>query len=474
MFFRKKAEIAKNLSLSGKKITRAFKVPVFHFRLWIHCAQMIRKNRLTQQAAALAYHTVFGIVPLAIVMLFIFQAIGDSEQVSQKVKNMVYENLQLSNLSIPDSQTADPDDNIMLTNYLDSIVGKYFTGLGKGTMTIVSIVLVIWAAISLLGIIERTFNNIWHVQQPRSFLHRVINYWAVLTLGPLLIGLGLYLSTKIFFFNTLHESAFGDLISLLNSLIIPAAAFFLLYFVLPNTKVQTSAALYGAVVAAIVWTTVKFAFGYYVKQFIPYAQIYGVLGLIPMSILWIYIMWTVALLGLQVAFTVQHFETLETRLFQKKEDKPAFVINDLTVIEIVRTICKAFKQKQAPLEADEIYSRLSMPVDLGSIIIDHLVTNGILVKCTEPHSGYMPARDPGDIKLSELVEVIDSSGYVHAENVAPATRKILDRQKELLAEYSIASLLADNQQPDSVNDELNAEEQHEGGTSQQDPGSNFS
>ena len=145
----------------------------------------LKKNRSGQQAAALSYHTIFGIVPLAIVMLLVFQLFPAYQQEGERLKNLVYKNLHLTTIVYP-SQT---EEKVMLTDHLDRIVNDFFAGVNKGSITLVSIVFVIWAALALLATIERAFNNIWYVSHGRIFLHRVINYWAILTLGPILIGL---------------------------------------------------------------------------------------------------------------------------------------------------------------------------------------------------------------------------------------------------------------------------------------------
>ncbi|MHC4060967.1 MAG: YhjD/YihY/BrkB family envelope integrity protein, partial [Planctomycetota bacterium] len=327
--------LSKLLSTPTAQLGRASRFLVFQIKLWSHCVRLLIKNRSGQQAAALSYHTVFGIVPLAIVTLLMFQSFPAYSGVGEKVRELVYDQLQLSEIEYPNP--ADPGDTIMLTEHLDSIVGRFFAGLKKGEVALFSTVIVIWAALALLSTIEKAFNNIWHVGRGRSFLNRVINYWALLTLGPLLLGVGLYASTRYATLVQLQKTVLSSVTPTVFSYLVATAAFFLLYFVLPNTKVQAGAALWGAAVAALAWSLAKWGFGIYVTEFIPYNQVYGALGLIPLGVFWIFVTWVIVLFGLHLTFTTQHLKSLDAaEIASAEKTEEYFVANDLTAISIMR------------------------------------------------------------------------------------------------------------------------------------------
>jgi YihY family inner membrane protein len=126
---------------------------------------------------------------MAVVMLLIFQSLPAYSDIGEKVKGLVYQQLHL-NIEYPNPENS--EEMILLTDHLDKIVGGVFEGLHEGTIALISAGIIIWAALALLSTIERAFNNIWHVSRGRSYLQRIINYWALLTLGPLLIGIGIY------------------------------------------------------------------------------------------------------------------------------------------------------------------------------------------------------------------------------------------------------------------------------------------
>jgi len=432
--------LKKLLSTPTAQLGKAGRFVVFQIKLWSHCAKLLEQNRAAQQAAALSYHTIFGIVPLAIVMLLIFQSFAAYEDVGQNVKSLIYDHLNLSGIK----STLPGGEEKMLTDFIDDIIEGFFTGLNKGSLTIVSGILVIWAALALLSTIEKAFNNIWHVARGRSFLHRMINYWALLTLGPLLLGAGLYIGTQYVALGQIQKTSLSHIGPAVLSYIVATVAFFLLYFVLPNTKVHAKAAIWGAAVAALVWTVAKWGFGEYVTVFIPYSNVYGIVGLVPLGVLWIFITWLIVLFGLQLTFTTQHLKTLDAaEITAARKTEEYFLANDLTAINIVREIAAAFEQNQAPVAPEVIFSKLNIPAEFGDKILTHLVTKELIAKTSDPKVGFLPAKDPANIKLSDIADAVAVASF--AQSTADQTQaldQLSQSQRTLLSKYSVKQILA--------------------------------
>jgi len=429
------------LSTPTTQLGKAGRFVVFQIKLWSHCARLLKKNRSGQQAAALSYHTIFGLVPLAIVTLFVFQLFPAYQEEGERLKNLVYKNLHLTTIVYP-GQT---EEKVMLTDHLDRIVGDFFAGVNKGSITLVSIVFVIWAALALLSTIERSFNNIWYIARGRSFLHRVINYWAILTLGPILIGLGIYATRSYAALTQIEQTVLSHVGPAVLSYFVATVVFFLLYFVLPNTRVQAKSAIWGAIVAALVWTLAKGLFRQYVTGFIPYSKIYGVLGIIPLGVLWIYITWLIVLFGLQLTFTTQHLKTLDASdMAATGKREQHFIANDFTAISIVREIADAFEKNQAPLSSEVICSKLNIPAEFGEKILDHLVRSNLIAKTTDPAVGFIPVKDPANIRLSDITDAVAAAGFAQPESGQPdSLRQISKSQRETLAQYNIKQILSD-------------------------------
>ena len=439
-------KLTKLLTTPTAQLGKGSRFVVFQIKLWSHCTRLLIKNRAGQQAAALSYHTIFGIVPLTILLLLIFRLFPAYSNVGEEVKNVVYAQLHLSTIEYtPDPEK--PDEKIMLTEYLDNIAGSFFTRLDEGSIALFSAAIVIWAALALLLTIERAFNYIWHVARSRNFLHRIINYWALLTLGPLLFGLGVYASTKYAALAQIQKTVLSNIAPALLSYIVATVAFFLLYFVLPNTKVQAKAAIGGAAVAALVWSFAKWGFGQYVTEFIPYSKIYGVMGLIPLSVFWIFITWLIVLFGLQLTFTTQHLKTLNAaEIAAAKKTEEYFIANDLTAINIVREIAAAFQANQAPVSPEVICSKLNIPAEFSEKILDHLVASGIIMKTSEPKLGFVPAKEPANIRLSDIGAAIAEVSFAQSTTDQPdSLGQITQSQRNALAQYTLKQILEDTE-----------------------------
>jgi membrane protein len=431
------------LSTQYAELGKASRFLVFQIKLWSHCARLLKKNRAGQQAAALSYHTIFGVVPLAIVVLLIFQSFPAYSDIGEKVKNLIYEGFNLTTIEISTAGTEGTEKTEMLTEYLDGIVGRFFAGVNKGSITLISVPILIWAALALLSTIERAFNNIWRVGRGRNFVQRMINYWALLTLGPLLIGVYLCIGMQYSAVGHIHKTILSNVAPALLSYLIWTAAFFFLYFVLPNTKVQARAAIWGAAVAALVWSFAKWGFAQYVTEFVPYSRVYGVVGLVPLGVFSIYITWLIVLFGLQLTFTTQHLKSLDAaEIAAAKKSEDYFIANDFTAINIMREIAVAFEANNAPVSSQVICSSLGMPAEFGEKMLEHLVAKGLLMKTSEPKVGFVPSKDPDDIKLSDIVVAVAEVGFAQSTTEQPASlMQIARSQTSALEQYSLKQIL---------------------------------
>jgi membrane protein len=428
------------LTTPAAELGRAGRALVRQYRLWSYCFTLLRKNRAEQLAAALAYYTIFGIVPLAIVIVLIFHSIPSYRVTGDQLKKIVYSELQLTQIEYPDPDN--PQQSVALTSYLDRVIDRFFTSLDTAPLGLASALLVIWAALRLLSIIETAFNHMWYVARGRGFIHRVINYWALLTLVPLLLGAGLYATTRYTFLERFETSLFGAIGPILSYLL-SALALFLLYLVMPNARVRSSAAILGAMVAALVWTLAKWGFGAYVTELIPYRTIYGVLGLIPLAVFWVYITWLIVLFGLQLAFVIQHYETLERAEATKtRETDGRFIANDLTALAVAWEIAAAFETDRGPVSTDDICSRLDIPGEFGEKLLDNLVRTGVLAKTTGPRQGFTLAKDPERIKLSDISDALAASAFAQPQpDTHGSLHEIAQAQRDFLGSRNLKEAL---------------------------------
>ena len=256
-----------------------------------------------------------------------------------------------------------------------------------------------WAAIGLLETIERAFNKIWQAPRNRGFFHRIINYWTMLTLGPLSGGV-------------LTEGWMAYLRPVWPFFISTAALFFL-YFLMPNASVDAKAALWGAMVAGLIWSGAKYAFEVYIIRFIPYQAIYGVLGLIPLGVWWVYITWLIVLFGLQLTYATQYLTTLDAaELAAMRKNDDAFIADDYTVMRVMGWILEEYHRRDAPVTVEGVAGRLGLPIEFARKLLDHLVKTRLLFLTAVPGNGYCPATDGRQITLDEIATSVRKASFV--------------------------------------------------------------
>jgi membrane protein len=159
-------------------------------------------------------------------------------------------------------------------------------------------------SVMLLSSINGTFNAIWQVRETRPLMARLLVYWAVLTLSPILFGASLSLSSYLFAVAqaTGVEHVTGPLsrLTYFLPLVLQIAGFSILYLVMPNSPVRRLDALFGGVTAGLLFELLKKGFGLYIKSFPTYETLYGALSAVPILLLWVYVAWLVVLLGAEM------------------------------------------------------------------------------------------------------------------------------------------------------------------------------
>ena len=173
------------------------------------------------------------------------------------------------------------------------------------------------AVILLMANVNAALNAIWRVAEPRPLALRFAVYWAVLTLGPLSIGASLTVSGYAFaaveWFGV--ETGAGGLVDLswLVSFGFAIMGFAILYFLVPNRAVRAWHALAGGFVAALLFEGLKRGFGLYLEHFPSYEVVYGALAAVPVFLVWLYLAWTAALFGAEIAAALPEWRAAQAR-----------------------------------------------------------------------------------------------------------------------------------------------------------------
>lgn len=243
-------------------------------------------DRGLQIASSLTYTSLLSIVPLLVVSLAILSGFGAFADMKEVVKTAVLDAV----LPNAGSQAGD---------HIDQFLGNAQSLTGPGLAGIAV------TALMLLSTIEGTFNRIWRVKSPRSLTIRILRYWSALTLGPVLLGASLSLTS--YFFAAADDDIMRSAVRHVSHfvpMILQWVAFTLLYLVIPNAPVRLHHAVVGGFVAAALFESLKLGFAVYIDNADNFRVIYGALAAIPIFLLWLYSSWTVILIGAEVTASV--------------------------------------------------------------------------------------------------------------------------------------------------------------------------
>ena len=252
-----------------------------------HCKQ----DKITVSAGHLAFVSLLSLVPFVMVFFTILSAFPAFSDARGELEELIFSSFV-------------PHAGGQVQTYVTEFVNN---ASGMGAIGILSLMVV---ALMLISNIDKTLNSIWQSQSERPIVFTFAIYWMVLTLGPLLMGSSLAISSYLVSLaNSAEEYTFGVTTTLLK--IVPfvasVGAFFLIYMLVPNKKIDPKHAAFGALVGAVLFETSKKVFALYVTSFPSYQLIYGALAVVPILFVWVYLSWVVVLVGAEVTHVLEIF-----------------------------------------------------------------------------------------------------------------------------------------------------------------------
>ncbi|QDH70726.1 YihY family inner membrane protein [Marilutibacter alkalisoli] len=256
------------------------------------------EDNLFQSAGALAYTTVFALVPLSMVVFGVLSAFPVFSTWSEQLTGYIFTNF------VPHAASS-------VADYLRDL------STNVGHLTAAGVIGLVVSLLITLNGVEATFNRIWRVKSARPQLTRFMVYWTVLTLGAIVAAASFALSARLFalsIFSTGTGHALQGLALWLSPMLLELLAFTAIYRVVPHRTVHWRHALAGAFIAMVLFELIKWGFSLYLGSFNAYSRIYGALAFLPIFLVWIYLAWVSVLLGASVASAISAFRYQPVRL----------------------------------------------------------------------------------------------------------------------------------------------------------------
>jgi len=248
-----------------------------------------KEDNIKVPAGHLAYVTLLSLVPLLAVVFYMLSAFPMFSELNKIIENLIYNNF------VPTSGDA---------------IKMHMSGFIENTkkMSMMGVASLIVIALLLISTIDQTINRIWRCTNKRSLVQAFTIYWTILSLGPIIIGGSIALSSYLF--GAFKESgflSFGQQLLSLMPFVFAWLAFTGVYSIVPNQRVRFRYALIGGFVAAFLFTFATDLFRLYITNFPTQQLIYGALAVIPILFVWTYFIWLIVLIGAEVTATLEEF-----------------------------------------------------------------------------------------------------------------------------------------------------------------------
>jgi membrane protein len=248
--------------------------------------QRLDEERLPQVASSLTFTTVLALVPMLTIALAIFTTFPLFNTFRASLEAYFIKSLMPKTIS-----------NTIL-GYLNqfSLKASRLSAFGAGGLMVTTV--------AMMLTIDRAFNEIWRVKTARPLAQRIVIYWAIVTLGPLLIGVSITVTSYLFAATNGLVTGLplaGAIAYTLVSVLLTTGAFTLLYMAVPNRMVDWRDAASGGLLAATAFEIAKRIFAVFVSKFPTYTLIYGALAAMPIFLVWIYVSWLITLMGAVLA-----------------------------------------------------------------------------------------------------------------------------------------------------------------------------
>jgi membrane protein len=400
-----------------------------HF--WSLVIRQFIRHRCFVRASALSYSTLIALIPLLAVALSVtssllkkqdeaqFQhavgkfvaAVTPPATIGTNVLTMNSNSVAIVATNRPPTNfvaaASAPDSGVVTVSAQKEIAGQIWGFVQKtrsGTLGATGAVLLVFVAISLLGRIEETFNDIWGVTRGRNWLTQIQLYSTAILLGPLLLITALGLAGGAQFQSVqdyiAHTPFIGKFIFDLLPLLVLWFAFAFVYLLLPNTQVKFSAAFVGGAVAGTLWH-LNNVFGFlYVSRVATNLKFYGGLGLVPVFMIGIYFSWVILLFGAQVAYAFQNRVVyLQDRLADNVNQRG----REFVALRLMICLGQRFQSGQRPATVFQLSAELGLPSRLTQSVLRTLAQRQLVTETTGTEAAFMPARPLETINVYDIL-----------------------------------------------------------------------
>jgi membrane protein len=390
---------------------------VRYLRVLILAVRGFNQDECPRRASALTYYSMLNIVPLAAVAFGIAKGFGLEKLVENRI------------LQIAEQANWQSDITNQILTFSRSLLEQTKGGLIAG----VGVVILFWTVISIFGKIEDSLNAIWEVKKPRPLVRKFSDYMAMMIFAPILLIISSSLTVlvagqvKVIVQKISLLGAFSSLIFFLLNFLPYVSIWVLLtvlYVVMPNTRVPLRSGILGGVAAGTIYQIVQWAYIRFQIGASGYGAIYGSFAALPLFLVWVQLSWMIFLLGTEIAFANEHYETYG---FHPDYARLSVASRRALTLRIFHLLVKRFTQGEKALGANHIAPLLKIPERLVQELLHKLMSAGLVTETTRETGhdiAYQPGRSIENITLKEVIDTFEQEGDTRIPTTEADTEKI--------------------------------------------------
>ncbi|MBN2063297.1 MAG: YihY/virulence factor BrkB family protein [Sedimentisphaerales bacterium] len=455
----------------GKIYNRRIRFIRFVVQLWRFSWRRLQELNARAMASALSFRTLFAMIPLLVLSLMIMSALGVVEDSKESLRDFL-DSSGIGQITVTSADAApteveaddtgtasasegpatdesqakdiatDKDQKANVRQYhvadeIEKVVSTIQSKMTTNAVGAIGIIIMISAAIALLVDVEKSLNRIFEARFNRGFGKRMMLYWSVVTLLPIVQSAAVLIGsrTQSILLANEHVGSFVSRMTVVFPIIGGIVIVSLIYWLMPNTRTRYSWALFGAVFVVPVWFVSKWLFGLYVSNLVGPNNLYGNIGLLPLLLLWVNTSWMMFLFGAVLAHIGANISVMES------SDLAASIhLGPLDILATTMAIAGPFARNEGPVGFKTLRNNLHLPDDCIQSIIDRLVERRIICpvdneQLSEP--AWLPARPLESISLLDVTglnpdnslvlrDINDSQLKTELTNICNITKKSME------------------------------------------------
>ena len=389
------------------------------------------------RSMSLVYTTILSIVPLLAISLAQLKSFGIHYQLEPTLVNL------LAPLGESSVELAS-----RIVFFVDNVKIGVLGGLG--------LALLMFTIMSLIQKVESSLNYTWRLPQGGNLVKRVINYSSVFLVVPALMVTAVTISASSkssLISNLITHIPYLDIVVGIGGKIIPyvliVGAFFFIYLVVPNTRVNRHSAFLGALFAGLLWKISAVLFGWFIDYSTNYTAIYSGFAIFLMLLIWIYLAWLIVLSGSSFAYYHQYPQRLKWR---RGDFHLSVRMREQLIFQLMVNIAR-HHHRQSPVSTtvDNLARYQRVPIEVIRRMIHCLKEDGLILSSNDRPRRYFPARPADDIRLVEILrsarraEDNRQRGSLYCEPaVASMLEKMDSEYQSWLGEQTLAEFIKAN------------------------------